>query len=288
MQSTQLTLRDVLAKSTQFLEQKRVDSPRLSAELVAAHALGMNRLDLFLDPDKPLQEAELAKIRPFLARRAAGEPMAYILGQREFYGLDFFVCRDVLIPRPDTELGIDLVRKVFSKEQPFCFADVGTGSGALAITLLKHFPNARGLATDICPKALAVARKNAEHHHVTDRVLMARGDLLQHATVDSLDMIIANLPYIGEEEVATLSREVAGFEPLLALVGGSRGDELFGPLLADAMKTLRAGGHLLLEVGVSQAQSIMDQIRQSSGNWSSIATHADYTGRNRFVQAVWS
>lgn len=285
MSPTRPILREILAKSIRYLTEKNVDSPRLSAELVIAHALGLNRLDLFLDLDKPLSEPELARIRPILARRGTGEPMAYILGQREFYGLDFHVTPEVLIPRPDTELGVELALKLFGREQAFCFADVGTGSGALCVTLLKIFPLAQAVATDISLGALSVATRNLRRHGVDQRCVRTRGDLLRHVKGRSLDLVVANLPYIGEKETKSLSREVVAFEPHLALFGGMEGDELFPPLLRDTQEALVNGGFVLLEVGMNQATSLCDQIRHMSPRWTDIAIHRDLAGHERYVQA---
>ncbi len=285
MSPTRPSLREILAKSTQFLTSKNIDSPRLSAELVIAQALGLSRLDLFLDLDKPLSEPELARIRPLLVRRGTGEPMAYILGHREFYGLDFHVSPEVLIPRPDTELGVELALKLFDREQAFCFADVGTGSGALCVTLLKLFPLARAVATDISSGALTVATGNLRRHDVDQRCLGTRGDLLRHVKGRSLDLIIANLPYIGEKEAKSLSREVVDFEPRRALFGGLEGDELFYPLLRDAQDVLVNGGVVLLEVGTNQAASLCDGIRNLSPRWTNIAIHKDIASHDRYVQA---
>ncbi|WP_031387260.1 peptide chain release factor N(5)-glutamine methyltransferase [Desulfonatronum thiodismutans] len=285
MSPTRPILREILAKSTRYLTEKNVDSPRLSAELVIAHALGLNRLDLFLDLDKPLSESELARIRPILARRGTGEPMAYILGRREFYGLDFHVTPEVLIPRPDTELGVELVLKLFDPGQTFCFADVGTGSGALCAILLKLFPQARAVATDISFGALNVATGNLRRHGVDQRCVRTRGDLLRHVKGRSLDLIVANLPYIGEKEAESLSKEVVGFEPHLALFGGLEGDELFPPLLWDAQEVLVNGGVVLLEVGTNQAKNLCDRIAGMSPRWTDIAIHRDLAGHERYAQA---
>ncbi|SDB12086.1 release factor glutamine methyltransferase [Desulfonatronum thiosulfatophilum] len=287
MSMTQLTLRDILIKSTGYLSQKRVDSPRLSAELVIAHALGVDRLALFLDPDKPLGENELARIRPFLIRRGTGEPMAYILGHKEFYGLDFLVSKDVLIPRPDTELGVDLVLKSFPKERKLLFADVGSGSGALAVTLLTKFPNGQAIATDISLRTLGISKLNAQRHGVSERILTVQGDLLKHLGSLCLDFIIANLPYISEDEARTLSPEVICYEPRQALIGGPKGDELFAPLLSDAMRVLKRGGCILLETGSTQAAAVHDHIQRISANWKRVRVHKDLSGLDRFVSAWW-
>lgn len=283
-----LCLREVLHKSSSYLEQRRVDAPRLSAELIAAHALSMKRLELYLDLDRPLTEQELSFIRPLLARRGAGEPMAYILGRKEFYGLDFFVTRDVLIPRPETELGVDLARGFCLPDESVFLADVGTGAGALAVTLLVHLPMARCLATDISRAALDVARRNCRTHGVLERALLTQADLLSHAAAESLDVIAANLPYLAEAELATISHEVAGFEPRTALVAGPQGDELFTPLIKQAMSCLKPGGRLLLETGHAQAGMLVRAIQSSSPHWTGIVVSKDHAGIQRYVQARWS
>lgn len=281
-------LRDILGQSADYLARKQIDSPRLSAELILAHALGIQRLGLYLDLDRPLLEHDLAKIRPLLARRGIGEPVAYILGRKEFYGLEFAVTPDVLIPRPETELGVDLVRGLASADTPWTLADVGTGSGALAVALLVHLPRSRCLAVDLSAEALAIARKNSAAHQVIDRVSFVRADLLTPVRSCSLDLIVANPPYLGEAELAAISREVADFEPRRALVAGPRGDELFASLATQAMRVLRPGGYLLMEVGHTQADSVARTVAGMSGGWTAISRHKDFAGVNRYVQARWT
>lgn len=282
-----LHLRDILGQSIAYLTRKQVDSPRLSAELMIAHALGIQRLELYLDLDRPLFDHELAKIRPLLARRGTGEPVAYILGHKEFYGLKFTVSPDVLIPRPETELAVDLVCGLISAGDHIAFADVGTGSGALAVALLVNLPCSRCLAVDLSAKALAIARMNSIAHQVIDRISFVQADLLSPVHARAFDLIVANPPYLGDAELATISPEVAGFEPRHALIAGPRGDELFPPLAAQAMDLLKHGGHLLMEVGHTQADFVAQTIADLSGKWKSISKHKDYAGVNRYVQARW-
>lgn len=281
------SLRDILNKSTAYLGQRKIDSPRLSVELLVAHALGMQRLGLYLDLDRPLSEEDLSAIRPLLARRGAGEPVAYILGHKEFYGLNFTITRDVLAPRPETELGVDLALGLCSPEAPLLFADVGTGSGILAVSLLVHLPKSRCLASDISRPALKVARANAKRHGVEQRLLLAQADLLEHLAGGCLDLIVANLPYLGEAELGDVSREVSEFEPRGALVAGPRGDELFIPLLVHAMRSLKPGGHVLLETGFSQADDLAGEFGRLDPRWSDIKVVRDHAGLERYVQACW-
>ncbi|WP_045219124.1 peptide chain release factor N(5)-glutamine methyltransferase [Desulfonatronum thioautotrophicum] len=279
------TLREILDKCTRFLKEKRVDSPRLSAELLVAEALGGSRLELFLDLDKPLREPELARIRPLLVRRGNGEPMAYILGRREFYGLDFHVSPEVLIPRPDTELGVERALTMFSRDDCFFFADVGTGSGALATTLLTLFPRACCIASDISYNALLVAQGNLHRHHVLERCLLVQGNLLGHFGPSQLDLIIANLPYIGERSTASLSREVLDFEPHLALFGGDDGDELFVPFLEDVQLVVAPGGGLLMEVDPAQVPRVCHWLKSYSPRRAEVGVHKDLGGHERYIQA---
>ncbi|GAB6036574.1 hypothetical protein JCM15519_11330 [Fundidesulfovibrio butyratiphilus] len=181
-----LTVREILARSEQHFAQKGVDSPRLSAQLLVAHGLNLTRLNLILDLDRPLAEPELALLRPLVARRAKGEPMAYILGKREFYGLDFLVTSDVLIPRPDSELFLDEALARFDKAAPLAAADLGSGSGCLGVTLAVRFPKALVLALDASPAALDVTQRNARAHGVWERMRFVRADFADLPSLSDL------------------------------------------------------------------------------------------------------
>lgn len=285
-----LTIRDVLAKSEAWLAEKGVDSPRLSSQLVIAKALGLDRLKLFMDLDRPLQEAELAAIRPLLARRGAGEPVAYVLGEKEFYGLDFRVTPDVLIPRPETEMLVEeAVRRLDGTGEGGGprLADFGAGSGILAVTTATLLPSALVVAVDVSPGALAVARGNAERHGVSERVAFVRADFGQAPLRGgAFDLVLSNPPYVSEPELAQASPEVSRFEPRLALTAGPEGLDCLGPVVAEAGRVLRPGGTLLMEIGCAQGDRALALFEAGPAGWDSAVVRQDLAGLDRMVVAV--
>lgn len=279
------TIRSVLAKAEEWLSSRAVDGPRLSAQLLLAHALKKDRLTLLLDADRPLAEAELAPFRDLVRRRGAGEPVAYILGEWEFYGLPFAVCPDVLVPRPETEGIVDAARAAFPADTPLVFADLGTGSGCLTVALADQFPGARGTAVDISEKALAVARANAARNSVAGRVAFLHADFadLSGLEAGSCDLVVSNPPYVTETEYAALSREVAGFEPRGALVSGSDGLDAVRALLPQARRLLRPGGLLLVEIGYQQGAAAR-ALTEAAG-FAGVRVLRDLAGHQRIVKA---
>lgn len=279
------TIRSVLAKAEEWLSARAVDGPRLSAQLLLAHALKKDRLALLLDADRPLSEAELAPFRDLVRRRGAGEPVAYILGEWEFYGLPFAVCPDVLVPRPETEGIVDAARAAFPADASLVFADLGTGSGCLAVALADQFPGARGTAVDISEKALAVARANAARNGVAGRVAFLRADFADLAGLEAgtCDLVVSNPPYVTEAEYAGLSREVAGFEPRGALVSGADGLNAVRALLPQARRLLRPGGLLLVEIGYQQGEAAR-ALTEAAG-FSEVRVLRDLAGHQRIVKA---
>lgn len=281
------TVRDILARSEEFLAGKGVDSPRLSAQMLLAHVLGVERLGLFLDMDRPLGEPELGRCRELVMRRGRGEPAAYLVGEREFYGLDFEVTPDVLIPRPETEGIVERVEALFPKDAAFRFADLGTGSGCLAVTLAALFPRATGVAVDKSPAALAVAGRNAARHGVAERLAFVAGDFAElDASGETFGLMVANPPYVSQTEYAALSREVAGFEPRSALVpdsgdpAGATGCECFPVLARVAGRCLAPGGVLLMEMGRTQAGAA----RAAFAGGFSVTVGRDLAGHDRYVE----
>lgn len=261
-----------------------VDSPRLSAQVLVAEVLGLTRLGLSLDRDRELTPEETDSIRALVARRASGEPLAYILGRREFYGLDFSVTPDVLIPRPETEHVIEAALKGFSPDTPVRFADLGTGSGVLAVTLAHCFPHATGLSVDLSGPALAVARRNARAHGVHDRIAFVQGDFTGPILEKGrFDLIVSNPPYVTDEEYARASREVTGFEPRTALVSGPDGLDHIRAMLPHALEALRPGGLLLMEIGCGQAEGVkIITSNQCLESWD-VGIIKDLAGHDRVV-----
>jgi release factor glutamine methyltransferase len=248
----------MLAKAREFLARKAVPEARLEAELLVAHALGLDRLHLFLDLERPVVESEVQRARGLLVRRAAREPTAHLLGTREFYGRSFGVTRDVLIPRPETELLVDharaFVRERAGRESPRV-GDFGTGSGCLAITLALELEGARVVAVDVSAAALAVARANAESLGAEVEFVEAdRPEALVAAAGRKLDVLVSNPPYVGTDERDTLAPEVRDHEPALALFAPEGDpDHWLRRLTSSARELVAPGGALFVELGHRQA-----------------------------------
>ncbi|SNR61818.1 release factor glutamine methyltransferase [Humidesulfovibrio mexicanus] len=274
---------EILAAS-RALAEAEVDSPRLSAELLATMALGCDRLGLVMRAKQPFPPAELARFRVLLARRANGEPIAYILGQREFWGLPLLVTPDVLIPRPETERIVEEALTSFDHAHPLCFTDFGTGSGALAVALAHEFRAARGLAIDLSAQALLVARANAIANGVAERLLFLRADFTLFACrPGTLDLVVSNPPYVTEEEYGGLSREVRGYEPRQALVSPEHGLWHLRKLLPVAARALRSGGRLLCEIGCGQGRAALDLVRGSACGFDHARILPDHAGLDRLL-----
>jgi release factor glutamine methyltransferase len=281
------TIGRVLVWTTKHFAEHGIDSPRLDAELLLAAALGKNRLYLYTHYDQPLMDAERAQYRLYVQRRAKREPVAYILGEREFYGLAFTVTRDVLIPRPETEHLVDAVREWFDAnpcEHPQ-IADVGTGSGAIAVALAVQVPAAALVATDISAQALLVAQQNAARHAVSERIHFVESDLLTAVVHDGLfHVIAANLPYIAEPERAELMPEVRDHEPTTALFAGVDGLALIRRLIAEAPARLASPGLLALEMGAGQWPAVQQALLDSAV-FSAVRAVCDLQGHKRVALA---
>lgn len=243
------TVREILAKSTDYLAGRNVESPRLEAEVLLAHALGIDRLKLYMQIDRPLNRAELDAMRDCLRQRSSGVPNAYVTGRREFYSLDFAVTLNVLIPRPATESLVDEALKFLRKREAPRFLDLGTGSGCIALAVLKNAGQSRAVAVDISEDALAVARRNAGAHGLLERVEFLAGDFYSAlGDGQKFDLIVSNPPYVAEGEYAGLQVEVKK-EPVRALVGGVTGLECYEKILARAAEFLVPDGRLMFEIG---------------------------------------
>lgn len=262
------TIRAALDVAVQQLTQARqeqrlpVENPRLDAQLLLSHVLGQERSYLFMFPEQELDSAQEAHWHALLTRRARGEPVAYLLGEKAFYGLDFLVDRRVLIPRPETELlvevALDTCRQRLAQSQTPIVADIGTGSGAIPISIAVHEPRLPYLyASDISPDALEVARLNCLRHRVEKRVRLLQGDLLTPLP-EAVDLLLANLPYVGTDERSAMLPDVLDYEPHLALFSGTEGLDLLERLLREAGRSqkLRPQAVLLLEIGYRQRETL--------------------------------
>jgi len=276
-----MTVLEVLQKSTEYFTKREIESARLNAEHLLAHALGRKRLELYLEFDRALAESELAPVRELVRRRGEGEPLQHLLGTVEFCGLVFACDKRAMVPRPETEELVDLL--VADKVQGSSprILDVGTGSGVIALSLASKLPNARVLASDISEDALQLARENADRLGLTARLEFLKSDLFENIS-ERFDVIVANLPYIAMDERPTLSREVL-HDPESALFGGKQGDELIQTLVADAPARLENGGLLALELGAGQTEAVMTALAQKK--YKDIQAKTDYSGTPRFVFA---
>ncbi len=246
---------DVINKTVPYFEKAGVDSPRLSIELLLAHVLKKKRLQLYLEFEREVDEAALETLRGLVKRRGAGEPLQYVTGEAEFCGLKLAVDRRVLIPRPETELLVEIV----AARQPASVVDVGTGSGCIALALAHRLSNTVVTATDISPDALAVAQANAARFNCNNFTRFLVGDLLS-ALPDSFtaDAIVSNPPYIASGELAQLPREVKDFEPVQALVAGADGLDVIRRLVLTAKRFLSPRGFVALEIGAGQRAAVAE------------------------------
>lgn len=278
------TIESVLRWAADDFRGRGIDTPRLDAELLLAFALSSTRIQLFVDSKRPLETAELGRFRELVKRRRAREPIAYILGRREFYGRPFRVDRRVLVPRPDTEV---LVTAALERTRHLSMSmralDLCTGSGCVAVTLGKERPTSSVVAVDLSDDALELARENALRLGAYN-VAFVQGDLFTAVAPGSrFDLVTANAPYIPSAEIATLQPEVRDFEPRLALDGGADGLDLVRRIIETAPSFLRAGGVLALEVGMGEAPEVAERMAIT---FAAVERHRDYAGIERVVSGV--
>lgn len=278
------TVLDIIKKTTDFLSTKGVESPRLNAELLIGHALARKRMQLYMEFERPLTEAELERIRPLVRRRALREPLQYVVGETEFCGLRLAVDRRALIPRPETELLVDHVQRRRESAPPARILDLGTGSGAIALALAAAFPAATVLATDRSAEALELARSNAARCGLEARVTWLASDWFDAVPVEAFDVVVSNPPYLTAEETAQTAPEVRDFEPHSALAAADDGVADLARIIATAPRYLAPGGLLALETGIAQHARLLPLARQAG--FTLVESHQDLTGRERFVLAV--
>lgn len=279
-----ITIGAALRQAREQFKKQGIDSPALDAEVLLSHATGLDRAGLYRLWERPLSKEEDVSFFSFVARRLSGEPVAYITGRKEFMGLDFIVNPHVLIPRPETEFLVETALKALPPSP--VVIDVGTGSGAIAVSLAFYARQALVCASDISQEALAVARLNAARHGVAERMFFYHGDLLEplagRLPGGRADLIAANLPYIAREDLPGLPREVRLFEPSLALDGGAGGLELYRRLVPQAAGFLKEGGILLMEIGCGQGREMAELL--DSRLWKTEVLK-DLAGLDRLVAA---
>ncbi|MGH9728980.1 MAG: peptide chain release factor N(5)-glutamine methyltransferase [Candidatus Acidiferrales bacterium] len=279
-------LRNAMAR----LRDAEVPSHGLGAELLLMHALGRDRAWLYAHPEASLDAEEADKYFKLVAHRAAGAPTQYLTGKQEFWGLEFEVTPAVLIPRPETEHVIEIALERLGKgctNEPLRIADVGTGSGCIAVALAQEFPHAEIFATDISSAALTVAARNAARHCVTKRIRFVECSLLEALTSETgaFDLIVSNPPYVARNEETQLRREVREHEPHEALFCGASGTEIYAPLMAQAVGLLRSAGLLVLEIGYGALKGV-HPLFEASPAWREIRVTNDLAGIPRVISAV--
>ena len=277
------TVNRLLTWTRGFFQNKGIEKPQLEAEILLACAMKIKRIELYTAFGKEPTEAQRAIFRDFVKRRGNGEPTAYLTGHKEFYSLPFHVDKHVLIPRPETEdLVLQTLDKIQGCETAPTIADVGTGSGIIAITLAKHLPKhltaAKIIAVDIASEALAVARRNAESHGIADKIEFRQSDLLERVP-EKLDIIASNPPYVSESEYEALPADVKNFEPRGALLAGIKGTEVIERLISQSAERLQTGGHFLVEVSPMIADSVAKMLQ----DWNDVQILPDSFGRQRIV-----
>jgi release factor glutamine methyltransferase len=275
-----VNLKQALAYARKLLAENAVDDAALEAEVLLRHLLGMDRTQFFLKLDNELDSGKNKIFKELLTRRIKGEPSAYITGHREFFGLDFKVNGNVLIPRPETELLVEQAIKLASNYQISSIVDAGTGCGALAITLAIYLPHVIVYATDISTTALEVAVANCKKHGVLDRITFLYGDMLSPVT-QAVDLIVANLPYVKESDLP--DNKSLSYEPVTALKGGIDGLDKLKQLFRQSGTKLRPEGHVLAEIGQGQAIPITDFIKTEFSE-AQFEIHKDLAGIDRVIQ----
>ena len=274
-----LPLLEVLRGAENYLAERGVENPRLNAEHLLAHALGLKRMELYLQFDRQLTESERAPLRETVKRRGAREPLQHILGTAEFHGRTFACDKRALIPRPETEQLVEIALEIVKGKASPQILDIGTGSGVIAITLALELTAAGVHAIDLSTDALALAAANAERHGLAERVRFHQADLLPPGD-SKFDLIVANLPYIPSDEIASLSPEVR-HDPLAALDGGPDGLDLIRRLTDTAPERLTPGGALLLEIGAGQADAVNTLL--ADRKFRDISVRSDYQTIPRFA-----
>jgi release factor glutamine methyltransferase len=282
------TVGRLLTWTTDFLKSKGADSPRLDAEVLLAHARGCQRIELYTAFEEEPSEAARTAFRELVGKRAKGAPVAYLVGRREFFSLNFEVTPAVLIPRPETETlvvrALDLAKTL--ARDTLKIADVGTGSGIIAVTMAKRVKNCRVTAIDIRRAALEVARRNAEKHGVAERIEFIESDLFATVSAEAKwDLVLSNPPYVATSEMAALPADVRDFEPHQALDGGVNGTEVIERLVPQTAERLEPGGWLLMEVGAANAK-VVENIVKANTAFELGETLKDTAGLPRVVQAL--
>lgn len=280
-----LTVLDVIRKSAEFLERKQVENSRLNAEWLIAHVLGIGRMELYLQFDRPLQAFELERMRECVARRGKREPLQYVIGQTPFHNITIKCDHRALIPRPETEQLVEQIMDLGPEiDEEISILDLGTGTGAIALALAMHFPRSQVVAIDESAGALELAKENALHCGLQNRVQFVQSNWFdQLDDAGPFDVVVANPPYLTEAELSEAESEVKHFEPVAALVAGNGGLEDLLTIIEGSFSRLKDAGTLWLETGIEQHPALLEACRRK--DYSDSEGINDWSGRPRFIRA---
>ncbi len=282
------TIQKLLTWVTDYLTQKGVDAPRLSAELLLSHVLGLKRIELYTQYNRVVAQEQLTQLRDLVKRAGEHEPVAYLVGRTEFYSIEFEVTPDCLIPRPETELlvqrSIEFLRKRTGPQQ---VCDLCTGCGIIAVAIAKNVPEAKVVATDISAPALAGAAKNIEKHKLAERIDLRHGDLFEPLVpqLDLFDLIVSNPPYVTAADYETLDKNVKDYEPRIALYAGPDGLDVYRKIVEKVGHFLKPDGALLLEIGYQQGPAVRELLEKTA-LFTQTRIDKDLQGHDRVVTAT--
>ena len=278
-----LTVLESIKLSTEYLQNKEIESPRINAELLLAKILNCKRLDLYLMFDRPLMQEEIEQYREFIRRRSKNEPLQYIVGSVEFYGIEFLVNSNVLIPRQETEILVESIIKSFDANSSLTILDIGSGSGNIAIVLAKYFPNSTVVSIDISQLALETAIHNAKLNAVDQRIIFKMEDITKQPELERnfFEVIVSNPPYVSSEQYKDLQPELKIYEPKIALTDNSDGFTFYKLISAKAKSLLKQEGKIFFEVGEGQSQNVVDILTENDFN--KIRVIKDYLNIDRVI-----
>ena len=284
------TIQKLLNWVTEYLKTKGIDSPRLSAEWLLCYVLGVKRIELYTQFNKVVGPEQLSRLHELVKRAGAHEPIAYIIGKKEFYSLEFEITKDCLIPRPETELLVERAIEFLrtrNGEQFIC--DLCTGSGCVAVAIARNFANCRIVATDISDAALAVAEKNVAKHGLMNRIKLLQGNLFEPDIAGlgpaKFDLIVSNPPYVSEHEYENLAPNIKDYEPKSALTAGKEGLDIIKRIIADTNQHLKPVGILMLEIGNEQGNAVRNLL-ETAGYFDAVKIEKDYSNLDRLVIAT--
>ena len=283
------TIQKLLSWVTDYLTDKGVDAPRLSAELLLCHAVGLTRIELYTQFDRPVPQRQLDQLHDLIKRAGLHEPVAYLTGRTEFYSIELDITSDCLIPRPETELLVQRAIEFLRTRDGVQFVcDLCTGSGCIAVAVAKNFPDARVIATDISAGALEVAARNVDKHELHERIELLQGDLFEpivrQLDVDAFDLIVCNPPYVSSAEYEKLARNVKDYEPKSALLAGAEGLDIYRRLIDKVDEFLKPGAALMLEIGYAQGPAVRELLERATA-FAEIKIEKDPHDNDRVVTA---